>query len=350
MGEWRIEQAKTDRSTCRQCGLPIAINEHRFGKEATLGTAWYHLGCAAAGKPRAFKPFAEQAAKLASKAAAKAPATAAPQHADLVARLVANPDDATRGIYADWLQSQGDPLGEYIALELAGNAAAAKKLFAKHRAAFTGGFSTRMFEWHKGLVDAIRFQNLGRAEARSAVLDKILALPAAVVVRRIRLPARLDARLVAQLNAKLPPTVSSLFVYFTNEVAGLALPELQHLELWGGVRDGALDVEALAPFFAATGLPKVRALSIYGNAALPANVAAALLDSPLVRQLDNLEITHYVLDAEGEAVVTARQDRLRHLTAIRIARLEDMFPAQHAAWKTYPLDKFGDPRGSQTVL
>src|SRR5437763_13066136 len=38
---------------------------------------------------------------------------------ELVAAIHADPDsDAPRLVYADWLQSLGDPLGEYIALSL----------------------------------------------------------------------------------------------------------------------------------------------------------------------------------------------------------------------------------------
>lgn len=341
---WRIEQAKTDRSTCRQCGLPIAKGEQRFGKESTLGTAWYHLGCAAAGKPRAFKPFAEQAAKLATKAKQPAkPASETSSEPDLVARLVANPDDATRGIYADWLQGQGDPLGEYIALALAGHATAAKQVFKQHRAAFTGGFPTRMFEWHKGLIDAVKFQHLGRAEARISVLEKILALPAAVLVRRVLMPSRLDASVVARLNEKLPPSVTTLFVYFTNDVAGFALPQLQHLELWSGVSDVALDADELAPFFAAKGLPNVTTLSIYGHGEFSATIAAALLDSQLCRQLEILEITARAFDDAAEALVTAQQHKLAHIEAVKIEGLDALFPQQHAAWKTRYIDGFGDP-------
>src|SRR5262245_30533051 len=145
---WRIEEAISGRSRCKHCSKTIAKGEHRFGNDDE-NAFWYHLACAPAAKPGAFKPFAEEAAKLAAPSAPKRADGA--EHAELAAKLRANPaDPATRAVYADWLQSQGNPLGEIIALELAGKADAAKKLLKKHAAEICGGFSPKLFQWKGG--------------------------------------------------------------------------------------------------------------------------------------------------------------------------------------------------------
>ena len=328
---WRIEQAKTGRSSCRQCGQQIAKDEHRFGND-DLNATWYHLGCAEAGKPRAFKPFAKEAAALMSKAAPKAKPKQANggRNAELEARLVANPDDETRAVFADWLQGNGDPWGELIALELAGNESAAKKLFKQHVATLTGGFAPRMFEWDKGFIRRVQLEPRAKANVQRETLEKVLALPAAILLREIAIPTKIDAAFIDFLNKRLSPSVKQVFTWFTNEVAGLALPHLERLDLFA-LRDVELDAAALVPLFAAKQVPRVKRLSIY-NSPLSPPVLNAFLDSKLLRQLEWLELAQNALDAGGVALVTERAAAFEHVAVMRIDGLDGIFKKQYAAW------------------
>jgi uncharacterized protein (TIGR02996 family) len=327
---WRIEQAKTGRSSCRQCGQQIAQGEHRFGNDAsTVQTAWYHLACAAAGKPRAFKPFAKQAAPLMAKMPKPKPKQAATRNPELEARLVANPEDEeTRGVFADWLQGNGDPWGEIIALELAGNETAAKKLFKQHATTLSGGFAPRMLEWEKGFIRSVVIERKARS-GHQAMLEKLLDVPATILVRSISIPINIDAAFVAFLNQRLSPAVKKLFTRLTNAVAGLALPHLEELGLW--FEDGEVSVEGLAPLFAATELPKLKRFSIY-NQPIPIPILTAFIDSKLLRQLECLQLTQGALDAAGVELLKKRKDALEHLAAMRVDGLIDLFRKQYEAW------------------
>lgn len=62
-----------------------------------------------------------------------------PRNPALEAAIHEDPDsDDGFAVLADWLQSQGDPRGELISLELAGKKRRAKALFAKHASTFLG--------------------------------------------------------------------------------------------------------------------------------------------------------------------------------------------------------------------
>ena len=67
----------------------------------------------------------------------------------LEAAIESDPDNpAGYMVYGDWLQSRGDVRGELIALQLAGNTRAAKKLIDRFPSQFWGGAadSLRAFE------------------------------------------------------------------------------------------------------------------------------------------------------------------------------------------------------------
>lgn len=56
-----IEEARSNRSSCKSCREPIGKGVHRFGFDEFAaegldrGHAWYHLECAAARRPQALK-------------------------------------------------------------------------------------------------------------------------------------------------------------------------------------------------------------------------------------------------------------------------------------------------------
>jgi uncharacterized protein (TIGR02996 family) len=102
-------------------------------------------------------------------------AEAGPENPALEAAILDNPDDAhAYQVYGDWLQSQGDPRGELVAVQaarlaspgVAELAAAEQKLLKKHAARFLGGLAafattadgrdTAAFAWHLGFLRTAR--------------------------------------------------------------------------------------------------------------------------------------------------------------------------------------------------
>lgn len=335
---WRIEEAKTDRSSCRQCGQRIARGEHRFGND-DMNALWYHLGCAATGKPVAFKPFAKKAAALMPKTAAKPAAKkAGARNPALEAKLAANPDDDTRAVYADWLQSNGDPWGEIIALELAGKEADAKKLFKQHGDALAGGLAPRMFGWHKGFIDRIQLERRASVAQQKQTLETLFALPATLLVRELVMPGKLDAACIAVVNQQAPRTVTKVFMWLVDAAGGLALPNLEQLDLFGLSNLPAPSVAAFTPLFEAKHVPKLRRLSI-GRKILGVPMLAALLDSKLLRQLTCLELAPFALDEEGVAYIKKRKRDLAHIEALNIGGVNDVFEKQERAFQRLIADE-----------
>ena len=92
--------------------------------------------------------------------------------------IVANPGDADAYmVYADWLQDQGDPRGELIALQTGGKKAAAKKLFDANVDYFLGPLQAHQicyddfsdekkeaFHWKNGFIHAVRLAHNHHAD------------------------------------------------------------------------------------------------------------------------------------------------------------------------------------------
>ena len=122
------------------------------------------------------KKVKEGFAEAAPAPAKSKPAAAAKSNPDLEKAILANPDDADAYmVYADWLQGQGDPRGELIALQSA-KKKQATQFFEEHIDDFLGtlkehqacydGFSyrrgkdddkTKAFTWKNGFIYAARF-------------------------------------------------------------------------------------------------------------------------------------------------------------------------------------------------
>lgn len=314
---WRIEQAKSDRATCRFCNKRIAKGEHRFGNDE-LTSDWYHLACAPEGKPRAFKPFAAEAAKLG--AGASQPTAAAPvvddgsaRHLELEAKLAADPADReTRAVFADWLQSRGDPWGELIALELAGKKAEAKRLLKQHAEALTGGFGARGLTWKRGFIDDIGVD--GSLKSAKLSLPGLLGLRTAFLTRRLRVAMSPDAELVRLVNERAPKGLRDLFVWLSPAVDGLALPSIEKLTLMVQ-RDRPCAAEALPTLLSGARLPRLRALAFF-QAPLTVDFLRALVDSKLCAQLESLAIYQNALSPEGQAFLDSRRRALAHLKTL----------------------------------
>ncbi len=115
----------------------------RFGKIGTGGQT-STKSCKSAGDARAEydKLVAEKTKKGYKLVRGEPPARPTAHHArnaKLEAAIAANPDAADAYlVYADWLQSEGDPRGELIVLQHANKKAAAQKLLERNREHFFG--------------------------------------------------------------------------------------------------------------------------------------------------------------------------------------------------------------------
>jgi uncharacterized protein (TIGR02996 family) len=119
----------------------------------TVTTRYGKIGTAGQSTPKTYKSAGEaklehdklvaektkKGYELVRGEAPAAPVTTNARDAKLEAMIEAAPDDVHGyEVYADWLQAQGDPRGELIALQIANKAAPAKKLVEQNKAHFYG--------------------------------------------------------------------------------------------------------------------------------------------------------------------------------------------------------------------
>lgn len=120
---------------------------------------------------------------------------------DLELAIEANPDDDDAwSVYGDWLQEEGDPRGEVIALSLAGKTDQARAAIEANDAYFLGslvehkqthdGFDTDVFTWKRGFIHAIRLSHDHYAETGfegtlAAILRDIIKHPSGRFLKEI---------------------------------------------------------------------------------------------------------------------------------------------------------------------
>ncbi|MFT3697070.1 MAG: TIGR02996 domain-containing protein [Kofleriaceae bacterium] len=139
--------------------------------------------------------------------------------------IESNPDDKTAySVYADWLQSQGDPRGELVALSLAGGdttAAQAKVLgpLAEYAKTFDGNDGDT-FTWKNGFIDSAFLSHNTYSKPQGDLtkgLQLLLDHPAARFLRELRFAFNNDPNedncqsLIDVLAAQPRPTIKSLF-------------------------------------------------------------------------------------------------------------------------------------------
>jgi len=226
--------------------------------------------------------------------------TVAKTNAALEKAIVANPyDDAAYLVYADWLQGEGDPRGELIALQASGKKAAAKKLLDKHVDTFLGtlkdhqicydGFhdnKQHAFTWKNGFIYAARLahnQHATEWKGRLAtdVLEPLLSHPSGRFLVELTINENDDPTegsiedLVEVLARKAPPTlrkirigddISQLSWYRPGDLSKLwkAVPHLTHFDIEAGEFElGTMDLpELVHAVFYTGGLSKSAAKSI----------------------------------------------------------------------------------------
>lgn len=139
--------------------------------------AWLTRALAKAEIPGAPAPATkpERAAIAAIRARLSAPRSApAPRgERELFAAVYANPEhDAPRLVLADHLQQRGDPRGEFIALQIAGDFAKTKRLSSQHGASWLGALEPIVaknapMEFRRGFLSRATIGYRSRAEAEA---------------------------------------------------------------------------------------------------------------------------------------------------------------------------------------
>jgi uncharacterized protein (TIGR02996 family) len=331
MPRYRIELAKTGRSSCRECGKLIDVDAPRFGTDDNPpGSRWFHLECAAAGAPRAFQPFAKRAKAFAAKAPSPAagvkPASmststsVAVRNPDLEAAIIRVPKKReVKLVYADWLQAKGDPWGELIAFALANEEKAAKKVLKQYQANLTGSFKPTWFRWEDGVIVAATLEARD-ASGLSLRYGELRALRTAAFLESMGMPVIPDGALIEAVSANPPPCMTSLLTWVGPGLGALRFPRLEELRfcITRPVADH------LAPLFALprSALPKLRALELYDGAvrdrALPVRALEQLLASPLLRGLRRLSLTQGALNDAGVDFLLKNANRLKHLEDVNL--------------------------------
>ena len=201
----------------------------------------------------------------------------------LLRQILERPDDlAARAVYADELQSLGDPRGELIALELAGARSDAAALRRTHAATWWPELAQLTFGTRNGFVE--------RIHAPAARLGELQSLFAREPVRELELDAGV-------ITAAVPATLTRLAI--AGDGGGLAAIDrtrIERLELTSLTHDGMRDALALE-------WPAVRALRLTGRG-LPAVWRTTLREArERLPHLARLELYGIALDDQAVAAV-----------------------------------------------
>jgi uncharacterized protein (TIGR02996 family) len=125
--------------------------------------------------------------------------------AALVAAVVADPDDAGGFlVYADFLQSRGDPRGELITLMHAGEDKLADKLLRAHKAKWIGRLESPSIklDWRLGFVDQVKL--IADNEKHALLLvDELANHPSCRFVRKLEILILAKRRSYAGVDARL---------------------------------------------------------------------------------------------------------------------------------------------------
>lgn len=310
---WRIEKATSGRARCRTCAKPIDAGAYRFGDDGK----WWHLVCAHDRNLYWYQPFKARGAKLlaSGKAAAQAPAVKggpAPRDAGLEARLAENPDAGMRAVFTDHLLAHGDPWGDVLALEHAGQTEKAEKLFAKHRTKLLGGLNPKLFTWKHRFLDTATLDSKRPLAMAEQQLEDVCGLRTAVLLRALTVPFPATDALMRRLSEKAPPALAELRCVLgfgaeggSREAWGdvfrnLALPRLAAMTIVIRRAPGKAQLNGL---WQNPKLPRLRALEMRAGSspglALGHDAVDALIASPLIRQLDTLTLHYGAMDDEG---------------------------------------------------
>lgn len=262
-----IEPAPSGRSRCHSCEAPIAEGELRLAEafvrddgawarahktartqqprydedsgwrrddaiNPDLGTRFHHLACAARHQPYKLRSaLAGATVEVPDRAALEALIARALQVVDLaeeaeasraeyqhfLAQLRARDDDAARSVFADWLQNQGDPRGELMAVQRQLETAAPKdrapllaleqKLLGAHRDRFVPDRFEGALTWRAGFVHRLALTTVTSLE--KTTLARGFAHPSFRLLRELSATVE-GAVIAANLPRPLPSTLRVL--------------------------------------------------------------------------------------------------------------------------------------------
>jgi hypothetical protein len=97
------------------------------------------------------------------------------------------------------------------------------------------------------------------------------------------------------------------------------LPNLTRMVVWFGQKNYGAggNIKQLAPLFTGEGLPKLRHLGLM-NAEFQDDIAIALAKSPLLAQLESVDLSMGTLKDVGGQAILAAADKFQHLTKLEL--------------------------------
>lgn len=154
---------------------------------------------------------------------------------ELEKRLSDHPDDVhTYEVYADWLQSHGQPRGELIALMLRAEGRPSSKL-ATEISAFEQRHTNVLrgpapfggdLTWRRGFIESVRLDRTHLTDPLSRVLDAVLGHPSGALVSTLVVrdwsPSEDLQELLDTLARHAPRSLRTIQLDATNEIPGLA--------------------------------------------------------------------------------------------------------------------------------
>jgi len=268
-------------------------------------------------------------------------------HVDLLRAILENPDDdRARTVYADALQEQGDPRGEFIALSLATGkdaAARAKELLDAHRQKTWQNFGAKgaRYTWHRGFIHEVGadaralagagplmfevepIQSLTLYGSTAGQLPKILGFPLRIRRLSVEVTSEIDARVLAEATTLGHITTLSLSS-FGDRVAKIlasstAMPKLATFSAGlGSLTDDGLGALARGPF-----LSSVTKLFL-GQHHLGVDGVTALASAPWATNLVELHLSENPIgDAGVAALASSNLASLRKLSIANNWRQQD---------------------------
>lgn len=287
----------------------------------------------------------EPAPKKIKKTARTQPAAGA--HADLLRAILENPDDdRARIVYADALQEDGDPRGEYIALSLAGGKAAAtkaKELLDAHRGKAWQNFGAKgaRYSWNRGFIHEVGcaakvlaaagplmfevepIQSLSIYGHGDGQMATIVGFPLRITELSLSLNKREDA--VALANAKTLGNITRLGLgSFSDDDAEVlapstAMPKLARLTAsLGSLTHKGMEALAAGPFLA-----NIKQLYLHQHD-LDARAMTALAGAPWASNVEELGLAENPIGDVGVAeLVQGNFPKLRTLDLANNYRQED---------------------------
>ncbi|MCA9663969.1 MAG: DUF3553 domain-containing protein [Myxococcales bacterium] len=378
--EHSIESARSGRARCRACKKKIERGELRlrevFGSQYSQDviSRFYHLGCGADRKPIVLRQALDRytgpldrrdeleariEAALKVRDLAQATPTTSTQYLEFRDSMAKGEDEQARLVFADWLQSVGDPRGELIAAQTQKEQADDPKARAaaeKHERELMRDNSEQFVPkpfpgraiWQRGFIERLEIDS--RSDVIKDVLASLFTHPSLLLLRELsvrlealdrllvgaNLPEMPDTLHVLELGVSKPPQhyeervtqqlgrVSALVKSAANlrrlwlegvaDIEALSHPTLAELELVvvdpsaeEACEPGAPALSLLSRLakLSREALPSLVSLAIHVEKDLQA-VCGALATSAIFGGLRRLRLQGELTIAAGEALVSAR--------------------------------------------